>query len=568
MPSTDLNIFLKMRDTITKPLKGVMGRIESFGSSLKRNWLGISAAIVATFVIVKKAWDQLKLGAKIEQQETAFKSLAQSYGVNTERMISDLKRASAQTISTMDLMTQASRAMALGIDPSRFGELMEISRAAARAMGQDVNKMFKDIVVGIGRQSRLILDNLGIIVQSEKAYKDYAATLGITVEALSDTQKRQAFMNATIKAGEEIIKRVNTEQRSQAEALQSVEASLENVYNALIKVGNESEVINQLADFLDKASTIAENFTLLNLLDEMDDLISKMNGLDKGINGFVFGMEKALDITTTSSKFLGKYREELVEVTRALMEMGEFTSFAEDRIFPLLTVQQVAGLRAYRSELNSISLGLINAGRNANGFGVSLNALDQDIKVVDQAMRESANVFVMSREVMLRVSESSNKIMLDGWLSVVQGLEHMWANVFYGIFTGTIDSLSDAFEAFGKNILRILAQVIAKMLVVWALGKLFGMFSGGIKSISGGAGVGFATGTPYVPATGMAVVHRGEKIIPAHQNDQGGGGIIQNFFISAWDVGDMAAKKNLIMGWMREGVRQNSSMRYDFRRYT
>ena len=42
----------------------------------------------------------------------------------------------------------------------------------------------------------------------------------------------------------------------------------------------------------------------------------------------------------------------------------------------------------------------------------------------------------------------------------------------------------------------------------------------------------FATGTDYVPRTGLALVHQGEKIVPAAENARSGGSVIINFAIS------------------------------------
>ena len=79
---------------------------------------------------------------------------------------------------------------------------MEISRASARAFGESVGFMFDSIVKGIGRQSKLILDNLGIIVSAEDAYRKYAASIGKSKDQLTEMEKKQAFLNATLEAGE------------------------------------------------------------------------------------------------------------------------------------------------------------------------------------------------------------------------------------------------------------------------------------------------------------------------------------------------------------------------------
>jgi lambda family phage tail tape measure protein len=63
------------------------------------------------------------------------------------------------------------------------------------------------------------------------------------------------------------------------------------------------------------------------------------------------------------------------------------------------------------------------------------------------------------------------------------------------------------------------------------LGSLIGAFSGGGYGDLAGVAAGvpqFASGTPYVARTGLAMIHQGERIIPAEQNRGGGQTIIVN----------------------------------------
>jgi TP901 family phage tail tape measure protein len=45
---------------------------------------------------------------------------------------------------------------------------------------------------------------------------------------------------------------------------------------------------------------------------------------------------------------------------------------------------------------------------------------------------------------------------------------------------------------------------------------------------------GYASGTPYVPRTGLAMLHQGERVVPASQNRGGGGNLTVNIY--AWDT--------------------------------
>ena len=64
----------------------------------------------------------------------------------------------------------------------------------------------------------MILDNLGIIVKVGDANKRYASILGKTSNELTDAEKKMAFLNATIEAGEDLMGRLGKQTKSSAAA--------------------------------------------------------------------------------------------------------------------------------------------------------------------------------------------------------------------------------------------------------------------------------------------------------------------------------------------------------------
>lgn len=89
--------------------------------------------------------------------------------------------------------------------------------------------------------------------------------------------------------------------------------------------------------------------------------------------------------------------------------------------------------------------------------------------------------------------------------------------------------LSDVMKALGDDILRILTRKA----VTEPLGNAFSSIfeTSGIGSIFSGLLPSFAVGTDYVPHDMVAQIHKGERIVPAHENRGMGGDIninIQN----------------------------------------
>lgn len=251
---------------------------------LKNRWVRLGATAATVGIIIKKAVDLGVMGAQFEQTRQAFDNLVMAMGANSSEVIADMKRLSANTIGELELMQKAGTAMMLGIDPSRIAELMEIARATAKITGQEVSDAFGDIALAVARQSKMILDNLGIIVTLEEAYKSYADTLGKSAKDLTEAEKKQAFLNATIEKGQELVERIGMKQTSAAEKTKSFGVAIGELATAIGQhlapvVGNVSAalggLINKMTEAIKPAITLEERIRELEIL--MQDVATDPN---------------------------------------------------------------------------------------------------------------------------------------------------------------------------------------------------------------------------------------------------------------------------------------------------
>ena len=94
MTNKQLSIILKLKDEASKRLEGVRGNLQRFANSWKKNWLAITAAITASIMALRKAWELMELGAKVEQQKMAFENLVFSwheFGKDNKRFTQDVR---------------------------------------------------------------------------------------------------------------------------------------------------------------------------------------------------------------------------------------------------------------------------------------------------------------------------------------------------------------------------------------------------------------------------------------------------------------------------------------------
>lgn len=244
MADAQLDIVLSAKDMSQQAFQSLNKNIAGLGSSMSMftDKLSTIATGFGVFKTIGQALESAKIGTTLEKQATAFSNLSDAAGTSSQKMLESLKAASQGMIAEADLMGAAGKALLMAIPADKISELMKIAAATSKMTGQSMTEAFNDITMGVARQSRMILDNLGIIVDVDKANQDYAKTLGKTADALTDVEKRQAFMNAVLKSGDDMIKRLGTSS-TELSGVNQLIAAQTNLWN---------EVNKTVAQFLDK----------------------------------------------------------------------------------------------------------------------------------------------------------------------------------------------------------------------------------------------------------------------------------------------------------------------------
>ena len=196
-----------------------------------------------------------KEATKVESMSRAFSTLAGATE-NSAVALDKLKSATNNTMSEFDLFQQANNAMILGVSKNsdEMAEMFDVAQRLGRALGRDTKSSVESLITGIGRQSRLMLDNIGIIVKADEAYEAYADRLGTTADKLSDSDKKTAFLEATMESARAKVALLGAETETAQDSFDRLTASLQDGANII-----GASLAPSLATAADGLSTFMNN---------------------------------------------------------------------------------------------------------------------------------------------------------------------------------------------------------------------------------------------------------------------------------------------------------------------
>jgi len=204
----------KSQENVIKGQKGIhQGNLSSAKGFSKMNQMlgsGGSSGLVAAYATLaanvfaaSAAFLALRNAAQFDQLQQGIEQLGAQSGRTLSVMAQGLRDVTGGAISAQQAMTGAALGVSGGFGAEELQGLAKIARGASITLGRDLADAFDRLTRGAIKLEPEILDELGIMVRLDDAVENYAAQIGKTAGALSQAERRQAFMNAILEQGEQ-----------------------------------------------------------------------------------------------------------------------------------------------------------------------------------------------------------------------------------------------------------------------------------------------------------------------------------------------------------------------------
>jgi hypothetical protein len=260
-----IDFLLAARDNASATLRSVSNEMKGLDNAAGMLAGGLSAIAVGAglqgLTALAQTLDELgRRGAILTQIGSVFEDFAGNVGQQSDAMLQAMKTAAQGTISEFDLILNANRALQFEVakTPAQLAQLIELSTALGRAQGISDQDALGYITLGVARRSKLILDNLGLMIDMDQAEADYAATLGKTASQLTNAEKNAAILAEAYRQGATAIEANRDAADSAATQYERLDANVRNLldsFGALIAEANR-ENIKGVADAAEGANNV------------------------------------------------------------------------------------------------------------------------------------------------------------------------------------------------------------------------------------------------------------------------------------------------------------------------
>lgn len=204
---------------LTNVLGQAEGVLGSFGSALSGIASPAGIAAIALGAVAVALAGIITLGARGAQLQVTAQAFGNIVGeANSATGVLDgLRRATRGAVSDFELMRLATVALqgqqsefknellAVASDgTTALGRVIDATRRIAQATGQNEALIREKFLYGLRLQSKLRLDDVGVMVDQATAERNYAKALGVSTAALTEQQKKAAFAREALRQLDEV----------------------------------------------------------------------------------------------------------------------------------------------------------------------------------------------------------------------------------------------------------------------------------------------------------------------------------------------------------------------------
>jgi len=202
-----------------------------------------SAAAAAVFLGVgfagiklgQKALELARVAAASQALRQSYHDLSASGQVDSQLLLDSLDKAAKGTVSDLNLMKAANAAWYLGISQNvdQYTDLMKIAEEKSKDFGMTTAEYWNRVTGAIASGYPIALQQLGIVIDNERAYESYAATIGKTVDELTEQDEIQARVVAVIASSGSVLRDWEQAEDDATTATQRFDAAAANLSDTL-----------------------------------------------------------------------------------------------------------------------------------------------------------------------------------------------------------------------------------------------------------------------------------------------------------------------------------------------
>jgi polyhydroxyalkanoate synthesis regulator phasin len=289
------------------------------------NYFG-NIASNATMKMVSEIEGMVATGAKLSIVRDAFKGLASAAKQSADGMLAEMRRGTQGMVSDYDLMLAANKAMLLGlpVTAESMGTLSTVALRMGQAMGLGPTQALNDLTTALGRQSSMILDNLGISLKVGEANDRYAKSIGKSSDALTDQEKKLAFYTEALRLAEVKLKELGEASETNVSWMDKAWLKLGNTVSWVTSVfASARDVTEDPPDFKPFKLFDAAAMAFGGTLDEIAKKSTFTAPFSVGLKNTLPPMADAKAKLADFDKQLGMTTEQQLEAANAAAEHAE-----------------------------------------------------------------------------------------------------------------------------------------------------------------------------------------------------------------------------------------------------
>lgn len=270
---------------------------------------------------------------QIKSVNAQFETFAKTAGVVGEDLKKGLLDAAQGWASEGEVLQAANKALVeMQVGAEKLPQIMELARQATAVFGGSLIENFNGITQAIASGNTKQLKHLGIVIDQQKAYRDFATSIGATVDELTLAGKQQAVLEAALAKGKDTFSNVNTGIREATNAWAAFKSTLKDIGEMATLVWDKlfGDKVRSGLNFLKDWAQGAKTWFTANFGEGADQAAAKTSLLKdkvKDLQVQIIDLEQAQKNAPEWKQ--GMYAEQIDEAKKALQgyeaQLGDAT---------------------------------------------------------------------------------------------------------------------------------------------------------------------------------------------------------------------------------------------------